>query len=227
MSNNLKLVSHGLCPFVQRVAIALLEKNIAFERETIDLANKPEWFLAISPSGKVPLLIVGGEEENQTVLFESFPICEFIEDEYRQVPLHPTVPLKRAKHRAWMEFATAAMGDAWGMINSADKEGFVHKASELRGKLMKLDSALVAGPYFEGAEFSMVDVVMAPIFRFFEVLNSSEQNIVLEGLPRVEAWRQSLMTRPSVRQAVSADYSENLRKFLIVKSAFVVSNCPI
>ena len=225
MPNNLKLVSHGLCPFVQRVAIALLEKNIAFERETIDLANKPEWFLAISPSGKVPLLIVG-EEESQTVLFESFPICEFIEDEYRQVPLHPTQPLTRAKHRAWMEFATAAMGDAWGMINSPDKEGFAHKASELRGKLIKLDSALVAGPYFEGAEFSMVDVVMAPIFRFFEVLNSSAQNIVLEGLPRVDAWRQSLMTRPSVRQAVSADYSENLRKFLIGKSAFVVSDCP-
>lgn len=227
MSNNLKLVSHGLCPFVQRVAIALLEKNIAFERETIDLANKPEWFLAISPSGKVPLLIVGEEEESQTVLFESFPICEFIEDEYRQVPLHPTEPLKRAKHRAWMEFATAAMGDAWGMINSPDKEGFVHKASELRGKLMKLDSALVAGPYFEGAEFSMVDVVMAPIFRFFEVLNSPAQSVVLDGLPRVEAWRQSLMSRPSVRQAVSADYSENLRKLLIDKSAYVVSDFPV
>lgn len=227
MPNNLKLVSHRLCPFVQRVAIALLEKNIAFERETIDLANKPEWFLAMSPSGKVPLLIVGEEDESQTVLFESFPICEFIEDEYRQVPLHPTVPLKRAKHRAWMEFATAAMGDAWGMINSLDKEGFVHKASELRGKLMKLDSVLVAGPYFEGPEFSMVDVVMAPIFRFFEVLNSPAQNVVLDGLPRVEAWRQSLMTRPSVRQAVSADYSENLRKFLFDKSAYVVSNCPV
>ena len=227
MPNNLKLVSHRLCPFVQRVAIALLEKNIAFERETIDLANKPEWFLAISPSGKVPLLIVGEEEESQTVLFESFPICEFIEDEYRQVPLHPTVPLKRAKHRAWMEFSTAAMGDDWGMINSTDKEGFVHKASELRGKLMKLDSALVAGPYFEGAEFSMVDVVMAPIFRFFEVLNSPVHNVVLDGLPRVEAWRQSLMTRPSVRQAVSADYSENLRKFLIDRSAYVVSDCPV
>lgn len=226
MHNNLKLVSHGLCPFVQRVAIVLLEKNIAFERETIDLANKPEWFLAISPSGKVPLLVVSEGEENQTVLFESFPICEFIEDEYRQVSLHPAEPLKRAKHRAWMEFATAAMGDAWGMINAPDKEGFVHKASELRGKLIKLDCALIAGPYFEGAEFSMVDVVMAPIFRFFEVLNSSAQNIVLDGLPRVEAWRQSLMTRPSVRQAVSADYSENLRKFLIGKSAFVVSDFP-
>jgi glutathione S-transferase len=225
MQNSLKLVSHGLCPFVQRVAIALLEKNIPFERETIDLANKPEWFLAISPSGKVPLLIVG-EDESKTVLFESFPICEFIEDEYHQLPLHPTESLRRAKHRAWMEFATAAMGDAWGMINSSDKEGFVHQASELRGKLIKLDSVLVVGPYFEGAEFSMVDVVMAPIFRFFEVLNSSAQNTVLDGLPRVEAWRQSLMTRPSVLQAVSADYSENLRRFLIGKSAFVVSDCP-
>jgi glutathione S-transferase len=54
----LTLISHHLCPYVQRAAIALAEKGMPFERRYVDLAAKPDWFLAISPLGKVPLLIV-------------------------------------------------------------------------------------------------------------------------------------------------------------------------
>ncbi len=53
-----KLISHKLCPYVQRAVIALNEKGAAFERVDIDLANKPDWFLKISPLGKVPVLTV-------------------------------------------------------------------------------------------------------------------------------------------------------------------------
>ena len=56
MSQPITLVSHLLCPFVQRAAIVLLEKGVPFTRKNIDLANKPDWFLAISPLGKVPVL---------------------------------------------------------------------------------------------------------------------------------------------------------------------------
>ena len=55
---DLKLISFDLCPYVQRAAIILTEKGVPFERVTIDLANKPGWFLEISPLGKVPLLRV-------------------------------------------------------------------------------------------------------------------------------------------------------------------------
>jgi glutathione S-transferase len=51
-----ELVSHHLCPYVQRAAIVLTEKGVSFKRTLIDLDNKPDWFKAISPLGKVPLL---------------------------------------------------------------------------------------------------------------------------------------------------------------------------
>jgi glutathione S-transferase len=54
----LTLISHHLCPYAQRAAIALAEKGVRFERRYVDLSAKPDWFLAISPLGKVPLLIV-------------------------------------------------------------------------------------------------------------------------------------------------------------------------
>ena len=54
---NLKLISHNLCPYVQRSRIVLEEKAVPHELEFIDLAAKPDWFLAISPLGKVPVLL--------------------------------------------------------------------------------------------------------------------------------------------------------------------------
>src|SRR5689334_15487891 len=70
----LVLVSHPLCPYVQRAAIVLLEKGVPFERRDVDLARKPAWFLDISPLGKTPVLLAGGE-----AIFESAVICEYLD----------------------------------------------------------------------------------------------------------------------------------------------------
>ena len=83
MTAPLTLVSFELCPYVQRAAIVLAEKDVPFERINVDLANKPDWFKAISPTGKVPLLKVGDE-----VLFESSAIVEYLEETHPK-PLHP------------------------------------------------------------------------------------------------------------------------------------------
>src|ERR1700733_7601529 len=92
MAAPLKLISHRLCPYVQRGVIALTEKGVAFERIDIDLANKPEWFLALSPLGKTPGLQVG-----DVPIFESAVILEYLE-ETQPSQLHPADPLVRAEH---------------------------------------------------------------------------------------------------------------------------------
>ena len=106
MTNQLTLVSFDLCPYVQRAAIVLAEKGVAFTRVDVDLADKPGWFKAISPLGKVPLL-----KTVDTVLFESGPIVEYL-DEVHGAPLHPRDPLVRARHRGWMELASAVLADS-------------------------------------------------------------------------------------------------------------------
>lgn len=114
----LKLVSHHLCPYVQRAVITLLEKEIPHQRTYIDLSNKPDWFRQISPLGKVPLLKVGDE-----VLFESAVICEYL-DEITPGSLHPTDPLAKAKHRAWIEFGSSILNTIAGFYNAATEEAF-------------------------------------------------------------------------------------------------------
>lgn len=53
----LKLISFDLCPYVQRAIVMLKEKHLEPEEVYIDLSAKPDWFSAISPRGKVPVLV--------------------------------------------------------------------------------------------------------------------------------------------------------------------------
>jgi glutathione S-transferase len=204
----LMLVSFDLCPYVQRAAIVLAEKGVPFERIDVDLSNKPEWFKAISPLGKVPLLKVGEE-----VLFESAVIVEYL-DETTPPALHPADPLAKARHRAWMEFGSSILADIWIVETTKDQTAFDAKVAMLRDKFARLDKALGAGPYFAGEHFSIVDAVMAPAFRYFDVFDEIRDLGVFDGLSKVRAWREALAQRPSVRDAVVPDYGARLRRFL-------------
>lgn len=203
------LVSFDLCPYVQRAAIVLLEKNVPFERVDVDLANKPDWFLKISPLGKVPLLQVGDE-----VLFESSVIAEYLEEVYAPA-LHPADPLQKAKHRAWMEFGSAALGNIWVMETAKDQGAFDAAVAGLKEKLARVEAALGDGPFFAGEKFSVVDAVFAPAFRVFDTFDRIADFGVFNDLPKVQKWREALRRRPSVREAVVPDFGERLEKFLV------------
>ena len=166
----LKLISHKLCPYVQRAVIALTEKGVPFERIDIDLANKPDWFLKISPLGKVPVLLVE-TAEGEAALFESNVICEYIEDTQGGAKLHPRDALKRAQHRAWMEFGSTILSELWGLETTGDPAVFETKRKAVAAKFAQVEKTLSAGPYFAGADFSLVDAVFAPIFRYFDVFD--------------------------------------------------------
>lgn len=206
--SKLTLVSHELCPFVQRAAIALEEKGVKFERITVDLANKPAWFLAISPLGKVPLLKVG-----DAVIFESAVILEYLE-ETQPSPLHPADALQRAEHRAWMEFGSTILMDLWNFYTAMDEAAFQAKARQLTEKFVRLEQRLGEGPYFEGARFSLVDAVFGPVFRYFDTFDRIADFGMLAGKPKLAAWRHALAQRPSIGHAVKADYPERLWSFL-------------
>jgi len=211
---SLRLVSHHLCPYVQRAAIALLEKDAPFERVYVDLADRPDWFKAISPLGKVPLLMVGNE-----VLFESAVICEYIEETVPGPRLHPEDPLTRAKHRAWIEFASALLNDIWGFYTAADATALETKRLSIVDKIARLEGNLGDGPWFAGHRFHLVDGVYGPVFRYFDAFERIADFGFLENAPKVMAWRRRLQDRPSIRDAVGKDYPERLWAFLKTRNS--------
>lgn len=208
MDTSLTLISHVLCPYVQRAAIVLAEKQVPFIRRDIDLANKPDWFLQVSPLGKTPVLLVG-----DTAIFESAVICEYL-DETQSPRLHPQDALQRAQHRAWMEFGSSILNSIAGFYSAPDEDALVLKAAEIRQKFEKVEGVLGQGPYFAGEHFSIVDAVFGPIFRYFDVFERIADFGFFENTPKLNVWRQQLAVRPSVIAAVQADYPELLLAFI-------------
>jgi glutathione S-transferase len=216
----LTLISHHLCPYVQRAVIALTEKKVAFDRIYVDLDNKSDWFLAISPLGKVPLLQIGKD-----VIFESAVILEYLE-ETQPNPLYPRDPLARAQHRGMIEFGSAILSDIWGLEIAPTREVAETKIDALRQKFARLERELGDGPWFAGKRFGLVDAVFGPIFRYFDLFDRILDHGIVTGKPKIAAWRAALAARPSVRQAVLPDYADRLERFVALQNGYLAALLP-
>ncbi len=200
---SLHLTSFKTCPFVQRAVITLKHKNIDFDITYIDLADPPDWFLELSPLGKVPVLKVDGE-----VLFESAVINEYI-DEITGGELQPRDPLARAKNRAWIEFASNMLGNLYMMKMSKDEENYNRYREQLVDQLHRLEKNVGDGPWFNGQGFSLTDTAFAPLFRQNSVADGKLSVLDAAAMPRICAWAERLLALPEVRDSV-VDEFENL-----------------
>jgi len=210
----LTLISHHLCPYVQRAAIVLAEKNAPFTRRYVDLSAKPDWFLAVSPLGKTPVLLVGQEP-----VFESAVICEYL-DETVAPHLHPPQPLQRARHRAWMEFGSSVLNTIAGFYTAPDARALQARREELQARFAQLEEVLsTSGPYFAGSNFGLVDAVFGPVFRYFDVFEQLGEPGFFQATPKVRAWREALAQQSSVQQAATPEYSQLLRRFLLERGS--------
>ncbi len=190
-----ELVSFKICPFVQRSVIVLKEKGVDYDISYINPMDPPDWFKAISPLGKVPLLKVGDD-----VVFESAVIMEYL-DEVNPPSLHPADPLRKAHNRAWIEFASTLFMCQFNMVMAKEQEACDNAEQELRGKLALVNEQ-VAGPFFNGEAFSLVDAAYAPLFMRMALLEAWCPMGLLEGMPKMQAWSERLLARPSVQNSV-------------------------
>lgn len=186
--------------------IVLRAKEVDFEVTYIDLRNKPDWFLKISPHGKVPVLVVDGQP-----LFESNAIAEYL-DEVVPPQLHPADAIERARNRAWNDFvpdfSRGLGGVTYAKTEEAMREGF--KAAKQR--LDRLEAALKErgndGPYFNGDQLSLVDASYAPFLYRFALIEKIIQSGLLEDYPLVQAWTDALLASDCVTQSVAPEFEE-------------------
>jgi len=208
------LTSFPLCPYVQRAIIVLSEKNVEYDRVDIDLANKPDWFLKLSPLGKVPVL-----QADDSVLFESQVIAEYL-DEVTEDSLHPADPLEKARHRAWIEFASQTQAAIFQLFFATDKVDYETKRAAVADKLATVEKE-VSGPFFGGDKFNMIDGVWAITFRYFATLSKLDDFDFYLGSKKLKAWHDAVKVRPSVQQAAPADYDEQLFNFVKGKDSYL------
>jgi len=190
-------------------------KNVEFEVTYVNLREKPDWFLEISPHGKVPVLHVGNE-----TLFESNAIAEFL-DETVFPPLHPSDPIKRARNRAWTDYVPTFSG-ALGKINYAKTPEDVAAGVEgAKVPLQRLEDAIAKergndGPFFNGTDLCLVDAAYAPFLQRFLIVDEILKTDLLSGFPLVDAWPKALLNDERINGAVApefpAEYDANLER---------------
>ncbi|MFT5220907.1 MAG: glutathione S-transferase [Planctomycetota bacterium] len=198
----LHLISFKTCPFVQRAVITLKSKNIDFDITYIDLADPPDWFLELSPLGKVPVLKVDEE-----VLFESAVINEYLDD-ITDGKFQPADPLARAKNRAWIEFASNMLGNLYMMKMSKSEADYIKYRERLVSHLNRIEDRLGDGPWFNGADFSLADTAFAPLFKQDSVAKGQMSVIDATSMPKTSAWAQRLLALPAVQASVVDEFEE-------------------
>ncbi len=220
MASKYMLCSFKTCPWVQRAAIVLQAKKIAYDITYIDRNRRPDWFLAVSPHSKVPVLVIDGTE----ALFESNAIAEYL-DETVPPRLHPEDALARARNRAWTDFVPTFASTISGAMYADSAEEFEAKSAKIAEPFGKLEDALGKrgndGPYFNGKALSLVDAAYAPFLQRYTFMDRVRPLGVIERFPRLCAWREALLAAPAVKASTVSNIEAVWQENLIVRSRWL------
>ena len=199
--------------------IVLRAKTVDFKVTDVDLGNKPDWFLDISPHGQVPVLVV-----DELPLFESNAIAEFLE-ETLPPPLHPRDPVRRARNRAWTDFTPAFSGGLYDLYWCGSEAELPAKRAAARKRIAKLEGAIAGergndGPFFNGEELSLVDAAYAPFLQRLAIVEEKAPIGALEGFPLVRAWSDALVADPRVVDSVDASFRDRFIGNLVARGCY-------
>lgn len=212
----LNLVSTKLCPYGQRSAIVLNHKQIPHEVQFIDLTEPPSWFSDVSPLKKVPVLLVKGQ-----AIFGSSTIGEFLDETY-PCTLHPDDALSRATNRSWIDFGGDCMTDMVEMALSASQDGYKEARLRLWQKFDRLEAVLGNGPFFNGADFSLVDAAYAPMFQRLDFIEALCPGVYrAQQHPRLVKWKVQLTTVDSVRESFVPELQNLFHALMRKRSSYV------
>lgn len=215
-----KLCSFKTCPWVQRAAIVLRAKNVPYEITYIDRVKRPDWFLAVSPHSKVPVLLI----DDKHALFESNAIAEYL-DETIAPRLHPADPIQRARNRAWTDYVSTFASAISNTAYSDTEEEFGVRAAKIADPFGKLDDALSKrgndGPFFNGKDFSLVDCAYAPFLQRYTFMDRLKPIGALEKFPHLKAWRDALLASAAVKASTVANIEAVWQEQLIVRKRWL------
>ena len=225
MAARFTLCSFKTCPWVQRAAIVLQAKRVPYEINYIDRDNRPDWFLAVSPHSKVPVLLIDGKE----ALFESNAIAEYL-DETAAPRLHPEDPIARARNRAWTDYVPTFASAISNTAYSDTEEEFIARAAKIAAPFNKLNEALAKrgndGPYFNGPSFSLVDAAYAPFLQRYTFIERLRRLGIMEKFPHLAAWRDALLAAEAVKASTVSNIEAVWQENLILRNRWLSKFVP-
>ena len=214
----LKVISFKICPFVQRVTALLEAKMVPYEIEFVDLSNLPQWFLDISPTAQVPLLVTA---EGQP-LFESDAIVEYLDEVEAPIEAEVT-PVQRANDRAWSYQASKHYLVQCGAMSSKDQNTLAERTEKLGKAFAKAEKQLGDGPFFKGNTLSSVDIAWLPLLHRASIIERRTGYDFIAEFPKVKAWQSSVMETGLAEKSVSDDFEEAFAGFYLSDKTYLGS----
>jgi len=207
----IKLYDFLPCPYGQKVRIALAEKGLTYELVEIDIAKgehrQPDFF-RLNPLGRVPVLV-----DEDTTIYDSTIINEYLEDEYPDPPILPDVSSSsmRARARLFEDFAdvrfTFQVGQLMAELGKPEGERNAERLQRVNRDIERMLDYLnqeLAGRQFVAGDFSVADIGFIP--RLLVLPNLGIEAGI--NRPNVDGWIKRLLERPSLRnlQGVTTDF---------------------
>lgn len=197
-----KLYGANVCPFVHRVRLLLAEKGVEHDYVAIDLANKPDWYHEVLPTGKVPLM-----EHNGHRIWESDVLCEYVEEAFEGKNYLPDDPGLKAKVRILVGWGgTNIVPLFYKLLASQDEEKQSEFTDGLLKKLAELDSLLSEseGPFFL-PQITLADLELYPWFERLCVLEHYRGFKLPPDLVHVNRWKSAMSERAAVQSLREPD----------------------
>lgn len=213
----LRLYSAKACPFAHRTRLVLQEKAIDFELTEVDLQNKPPAFVGASLYGKVPAI----EHEGHRI-WESAIVNEYLEEVFPEPALLPREPGRRALARIWIDYANTRLVPAFAQLLRAETPEQEAEGRKALGDVLAfieregLARSSDRGPYWLGAEVSLVDLAFYPWFERLPAVGRLRGFSIPAEHTRLLAWLDALQARDAVRaiQNPVDFYVERFAKFV-------------
>jgi glutathione S-transferase len=199
----IKIYSSARCPYAQRTRMLMIEKEIPFELTEVDLRSKPDWFLAVSPYGKVPVIV----DDGQTI-YESAIINEYLDEKYKNVPMMPKEPVERAKARIWMDYCTNKylILSRKLLLDNGNEELQIENKKKMKESLLYIEKECFEknanGPFWLGNNISLVDLHYAPFFERFGAFKELFGVEWPEECVKIADWWSAIQRRDSFKMTV-------------------------
>ena len=206
-THKIELFSARVCPYAHRTRLALLEKGLEAELIEIDFKNKPKRFLEVSAYGKVPAIVHNGAE-----VYESAIINEYLEEVFPDPALMPKDPATRAQLRIWIDYCDDHyLDDFYGALRNQDRELDDALKEKVLAHLHRIEAAMQRlsneGPYWLGAQVSLLDCAYYPFFERFPVLAHYRGIKIPKDCKRLSKWCDTMAERATVKSiANDPDY---------------------
>jgi glutathione S-transferase len=183
--------------------IVLREAGLAFDLEQVDVRAKKTKsggdFFAINPKGQVPTLVL----DDGDILTEGPAVVQYIADKAPASKLMPAAGSKERYHvQEWLNFVTSELHKNFSPLfrpNTPDDYKAIAKEN-LAARFAFVDKKLAGRQYLTGDTFTVADAYLFVMTNWANV-----QKIDLAGWPNVSAFRERVLARPKVQEAMKQE----------------------